>query len=138
MPKLGAYTEDVLLSEWVAAEGAEVGPGDVVFALETDKTTAEVEAETAGWLHRIVAAGEKVPIGARVGVILATREEYEALAAAEEDGNPFLGYIGHGGGAAARRATEVPPAASRPPAPAGPSRAGAPPPVSPRARKLLA
>jgi len=138
MPKLGAYTEDVLLSEWLAAEGAEVGPGDVVFALETDKTTAEVEAEAAGWLHRIVAAGEKVPIGARVGVIVATREEYEALAAAEEDGNPFLGYIGHGAGAAAQRAAAVPPAAPRPPAPAGASMTGAAPLVSPRARRLLA
>jgi pyruvate/2-oxoglutarate dehydrogenase complex dihydrolipoamide acyltransferase (E2) component len=138
MPKLGAYTEDVLLSEWLAAEGAEVGPGDVVFTLETDKTTAEVEAETAGFLHRLVAAGEKVPIGARVGLILATREEYEALAVADEDGNPFLGYIGHGGGAASHRAAEVSPAAPRPPATAGPSRAGAAPLVSPRARRLLA
>ena len=52
MPKLGMYTEDVLLSEWVAAEGAEVKAGQVLFVLETDKTTADVEAETDGWLHR--------------------------------------------------------------------------------------
>ena len=67
MPKLGAYTEDVLLTEWLVAEGAQVEPGAVVFELETDKTTAEVVAETAGRLHRLVAAGEKVPIGTRVG-----------------------------------------------------------------------
>ena len=56
MPKLGMYTEDVLLSEWVAAEGAEVRPGEILFVLETDKTTADVEAEEEGWLHRSVAA----------------------------------------------------------------------------------
>ena len=138
MPKLGAYTEDVLLSEWLAAEGAQVAPGDVVFALETDKTTAEVEAETAGWLHRLVAAGEKVPIGARVGVILATREEYEALAPAAEDGNPFLDYIGQGRAVTAQRATDLPPATPRLPAEAGVPTTGAAPLVSPRARRLLA
>ena len=36
MPKLGAYTEDVLLTEWLVAEGAQVEPGAVVFELETD------------------------------------------------------------------------------------------------------
>jgi pyruvate dehydrogenase E2 component (dihydrolipoamide acetyltransferase) len=139
MPKLGAYTEDVLLSEWLAPEGAEVGPGDVVFALETDKTTAEVEAETAGWLHRIVAAGETVPIGARVGVIVPTRAEYESLVAGEEDGNPFLGYIGEGGGAANRRAADPLAPAAAPPEPprAAPSRTAAGPLISPRARRLL-
>lgn len=148
MPKLGAYTEDVLLSEWLAAEGAEVGPGDVVFALETDKTTAEVEAETAGWLHRIVAAGETVPIGARVGVIAPTRAEYESLVSAEEDGNPFLGYIGEGGGAAIQRAAVPPAGAAAPEPPAAAAAAPGLPParqargadgplISPRARRLL-
>ena len=27
MPKLGAYTEDVLLTEWLVEEGEEVAPG---------------------------------------------------------------------------------------------------------------
>ena len=48
MPKLGAYTEDVLLANWLVEEGQEVEPGRAVFELETDKTNAEVEAETAG------------------------------------------------------------------------------------------
>src|SRR5919201_1349891 len=98
MPKLGMYNEDVLLSEWHVAEGAEVKAGDVLFVLETDKTTADVEAEADGWLHRSVEAGEKVPIGARVGVVATTREEYESLLVApiaeRDDDHPFLGYIG--------------------------------------------
>ena len=47
-------------------EGEEVAAGAAVFELETDKTTAEVEAETAGWVHHLVGAGETVPIGTSV------------------------------------------------------------------------
>ena len=88
MPKLGAYTEDVLLSEWLVGEGREVAPGEAVFELETEKTTAEVEAETSGWLHQLVPVGRAVPIGTTVGMVAETREEYEALA------------LGNGGSAA--------------------------------------
>lgn len=130
MPKLGAYTEDVLLMEWLVPEGVEVQAGDVLFALETDKTTAEVEAEAPGWLHRTVEAGQKVAIGVRVGVVATTREEYEALCVdGGEPANPFLGYIGQGGGAAAVQRSSAAPAAR--------SRADAPL-ISPRARALLA
>jgi pyruvate dehydrogenase E2 component (dihydrolipoamide acetyltransferase) len=82
MPKLGAYTEDILLAEWLVPEGAQVASGDVVFELETDKTTAEVAAEAAGFVHRLVEAGEKVPIGATVGLVAETREEYASVFAA--------------------------------------------------------
>ena len=143
MPKLGAYTEDVLLARWLVEEGEEVEPGRVVFELETDKTNAEVEAESAGWLHRLVPAGQTVPIGTTVALVAETREEYDALAAggaadrAPEDAHPFLGYIGHGGGATvAQTAGSVAPTRARPapaprPAPTGATL------VSPRARALL-
>ena len=145
MPKLGAYTEDVLLAEWHADEGAEVSAGSVVLEMETDKTTAEIETETAGWLHRLVPAGEKVPIGTRVGLVAETREEYEALvvagtsepAEAGGPGNPFLGYLDQCG---AEKVAAVAGAVSKS-APATPAatatgrRDG--PLVSPRARAIL-
>lgn len=148
MPKLGAYTEDVLLSEWLAEEGEQVVAGAVVLEMETDKTTAEVEAEESGWLHRLVEAGEKVPIGAHVGLIAETREQYEALLqdgrAGEEDdepGNPFLGYISQGGGVAVAEVAGRTPAQdqpSKPSAPAAKTNRPVTPLVSPRARALLA
>src|SRR5579871_2715320 len=105
MPKLGAYVEDVQLTQWLVAEGQRVAPGDVVFELETDKTTAEVEAESSGWIHQLVDAEEAVSIGATVALIAETHDEYLALAAAnaaaeaeEEEprsdapANPFLDY----------------------------------------------
>lgn len=155
MPKLGAYTEDVLLAEWHAAEGDEVSAGTFVLEMETDKTTADVAAETTGWLHRLVAAGEKVPIGTSVGLVAETREEYEALVsgtagtptaevAAVEEAHPFLGYVSARGGeviAGATIAREATPAATksapdRQPVATRPGSGG--PLVSPRARALLA
>ena len=132
MPKLGAYTEDVILTAWLVEEGARVEPGEVVFELETDKTTATVEAETAGWLHRLAVAGEKVPIGARVGLVAETKDEYHSIATAprDDDHHPFLGYIDQ---AAARSAALEAPVATELPARA-PDRGLL---VSPRARTLL-
>jgi pyruvate/2-oxoglutarate dehydrogenase complex dihydrolipoamide acyltransferase (E2) component len=86
MPKLGAYTEDVLLLQWLVGEGEQVAPGEVILELETEKTTAEVESESSGWLHRLVPVGETVPIGATVALIAETQDEYRALAAAPSGG----------------------------------------------------
>jgi pyruvate/2-oxoglutarate dehydrogenase complex dihydrolipoamide acyltransferase (E2) component len=147
MPKLGAYTEDILLVQWLVDEGQEVAAGQVVLELETEKTNAEVEADSAGFVHRRVAAGETVPIGTTVGLIAATREEYDELvggteAAAdgtgEENGHPFLGYIGHGGGATVAQAAGAATPAQPRPAAATPREARqAGPLVAPRARALM-
>jgi pyruvate/2-oxoglutarate dehydrogenase complex dihydrolipoamide acyltransferase (E2) component len=126
MPKLGAYTEDILLAEWLVPEGAQVASGDGVFELETDKTTAEVTAEAAGFVHRLVEAGEKVPIGATVGLVAETREEYASVFAA---------------GAKAPAVASPPPAAelrtAGATARASAARRREAAPVSPRARALL-
>jgi pyruvate dehydrogenase E2 component (dihydrolipoamide acetyltransferase) len=132
MPKLGAYTEDVLLTAWLVEEGARVEPGEVVFELETDKTTARVEAETTGWLHRLAEAGEKVPIGARVGLVAETKDEYDSIVTAPraEDDHPFLSYIGQ----AAARSPALEAGAGNELSGGAPSRGLL---VSPRARALL-
>jgi pyruvate/2-oxoglutarate dehydrogenase complex dihydrolipoamide acyltransferase (E2) component len=146
MPKLGAYTDDVLLTGWLVDEGQRVAAGGAVLELETEKTTAEVEADTAGFLHQLVPVGQAVPIGTTVGMIADTLEEYEALAGGEGGAaeelptpveNPFLGYIGQGGpDRVARAAGAVAPAAApEAPLPAATRRDG--PLVSPRARALL-
>jgi pyruvate dehydrogenase E2 component (dihydrolipoamide acetyltransferase) len=132
MPKLGAYTEDVLLTTWLVEEGARVEPGEVVFELETDKTTATVEAETTGWLHRLAEAGEKVPIGARVGLVAETKNEYDSIVTAprDDDHHPFLDYIGQ----AAARSPALEAGAGNELSSPAPSRG---PLISPRARTLL-
>jgi pyruvate/2-oxoglutarate dehydrogenase complex dihydrolipoamide acyltransferase (E2) component len=155
MPKLGMYLEDVRLVEWLWEEGAEVKPGDLIFVLETDKVTTEVEADAPGFLHRIVPADSMVPIGAVVGRIAADRAEYEELAAGgrtgglAEDPAPteragpefeaaqselFLDYIRTAGGDEETGGAFEPEAA--PAERARRARGGRP--VSPRARALIA
>src|SRR5579871_817025 len=107
MPKLGAYVDDIRLTQWLVSEGQKVAPGDAVFELETDKATAEVEAESVGWIHQLVEVDQAVPIGTTVALIAETHEEYAALAATDASGdpapepaagagaNPFLDYIDH-------------------------------------------
>ncbi len=69
IPKIGMSATEATLLEWMFGDGEAVGAGDVVYTLETDKTTVEVEAEAAGMLRTIGAEGENYPIGTLVGRI---------------------------------------------------------------------
>ena len=44
VPHLGATGGDVKIVEWLVAEGQSVKAGDLLFVVETDKSTSEVEA----------------------------------------------------------------------------------------------
>ena len=81
LPKVGVYLNDVRLNEWLVEEGEEVGVGDPIISMDTDKVSVEVTAEFAGWLHQTSPAGSDHPIGSQVGTIATTRAEYEALLA---------------------------------------------------------
>jgi pyruvate/2-oxoglutarate dehydrogenase complex dihydrolipoamide acyltransferase (E2) component len=151
MPKLGMYLEDVRLVEWLCDEGAEVSRGELIFTLETDKVTTDVEADAAGFLHRIVPAGEMVAIGARIGSIAETREEYEQLVgpAAATDAPPAAAPASAGAGFEAAQSElflnyiraaddDEAPVEEPEPAPAErPRAARAGRPISPRARALI-
>ena len=63
MPKPGQMTEECTVVSWHKKEGDPVKRGDVLFEIETDKSTMEVEAFDDGVLLRIVAAeGAVVPV----------------------------------------------------------------------------
>ncbi|MCI0582552.1 MAG: 2-oxo acid dehydrogenase subunit E2 [Chloroflexi bacterium] len=65
MPKPGQMTEECVLSLWLKAEGDTVTRGDVLFEIETDKSTMEVESFHDGVvLRRLVAEGQTVPVNA--------------------------------------------------------------------------
>ncbi len=67
MPKLGLTMTEGLLAEWRVQPGDSVRAGEVIFAVETDKITSEVEARADGRIEEIrVAVGETVPVGAVV------------------------------------------------------------------------
>jgi pyruvate dehydrogenase E2 component (dihydrolipoamide acetyltransferase) len=79
VPKLGMSTEPITLVEWKAKEGDRVEKGSVVLVVETEKIRHDVEAEASGFLHIMAETGKEAPIGSAAGLIVATKEELEAL-----------------------------------------------------------
>lgn len=63
LPKLGFSMNEGTLSEWLAADGAEVQEGQPLFALESDKSTQEIDAPASGTLKIIKQSGETYEVG---------------------------------------------------------------------------
>ena len=55
LPRWGLTTEDAVVVEWMVAEGERIEEGVPLVTVETDKTTAEVEAPASGRLLRVLA-----------------------------------------------------------------------------------
>lgn len=111
-PKLGLTMTSGTVTEWMVAPGAEVGEGDVLYLMTTDKTETEVEADGAGTLHPAVGPGTVVEPGAVVGWLLAPGEE------------PPAGDAATGGPSGGTPAVEAPvggPSTAPAPEPAPPS-----------------
>lgn len=67
MPRLGLTMEEATLLRWVCQEGDSFKEGDVIFEIETDKVTSDVEAPFSGTLAKIlVPEGETVPVATPV------------------------------------------------------------------------
>ncbi|MBS3734145.1 MAG: 2-oxo acid dehydrogenase subunit E2 [Phycisphaerae bacterium] len=63
MPQVGNTMEEGTIVAWRVAEGDTVAAGQIIFDVETDKATVEVEATDAGRLAKIVAAeGDLIPV----------------------------------------------------------------------------
>lgn len=68
MPKLGLTMTEGMLAEWRVNVGNEVASGDILFVVETEKITTEIEAPAHGVIQEIlVQAGETVPVGTVIG-----------------------------------------------------------------------
>lgn len=74
IPKLGLTMEEATLVEWHREDGQRVAKGDTIFSIETDKIVADVEAEHDGFLQRVAALNERLPVGALVGYLHASAE----------------------------------------------------------------
>jgi pyruvate dehydrogenase E2 component (dihydrolipoamide acetyltransferase)/2-oxoglutarate dehydrogenase E2 component (dihydrolipoamide succinyltransferase) len=76
MPQLGMAQDTGVLVHWLKVPGDEVAADDVLFEVETDKSTMEVEAGRKGWLAATLAeAGEEVPVGDPVAIISETEPD---------------------------------------------------------------
>ncbi len=88
MPKLGLTMTEGTLTQWLVREGQAVKQGEILFEFESDKSTMEYEAPTAGFVGELlVAEGSTIPcgtavmtLGSKVQVVPAQQGEVTAAA----------------------------------------------------------
>jgi pyruvate/2-oxoglutarate dehydrogenase complex dihydrolipoamide acyltransferase (E2) component len=74
MPALGMAQDTGLIVAWHKAPGDPVAVGDVLFEVETDKSTMEVEADHDGFVAALLAqAGEEAPVGEVIAIVTVER-----------------------------------------------------------------
>ena len=77
LPQLGQTMEEGTIIDCMVNVGDEVKKGDVIFEIETDKATLEMESPAAGFVKHIVAeADQTLPVG---GVLLVLGDEDEEV-----------------------------------------------------------
>lgn len=101
MPKLGLTMQEGKIIEWRKKEGDLVEKGEVLFVIETEKITYEVEAPESGVLGKIlVNEGETVAVGVVVAYLLVNGETSDSIeqllvSVAEQEGSHSVtGAIG--------------------------------------------
>jgi 2-oxoglutarate dehydrogenase E2 component (dihydrolipoamide succinyltransferase) len=120
VPTVGESITSGILSTWHKRDGEAVNSGDVLFTLETDKVSTEVNAPESGILRTQAAEGDEVKIDQVVAVI-----EPDGAAAKKpaEAGKPEAAVA-----APPPEAPKAPPVQAPPTAPAPPPPAPTPPP----------
>jgi hypothetical protein len=116
MPALSPTMEHGNIASWEKAIGDEVGDGDVLAEIETDKATVAFESAESGYMARIfVPAGtQEVPVGELLAIMVEEEEDIAAFADYEPEG-------GGGGAAAPAAPAAAEPAPAATPAPAAPA-----------------
>jgi 2-oxoglutarate dehydrogenase E2 component (dihydrolipoamide succinyltransferase) len=109
VPTVGESITSGILSTWHKKDGEAVNSGDVLFTLETDKVSTEVNAPESGVLRTQTAEGDEVKIDQVVAVI------EPGGAPAEKPAEPAKPEP-----AAAAPPAEAPPVQAPPPAPPAP------------------
>lgn len=69
IPKIGFSMNEGILSEWLAEDGSHVTEGQLLYSLESDKSTNEVESPATGTLKIIGEVGETYEVGVVIAEI---------------------------------------------------------------------
>ncbi|WP_298283644.1 biotin/lipoyl-containing protein [Novosphingobium sp.] len=70
IPKIGFSMNEGILSEWLVEDGAQVTEGQPLYALESEKSTNEVESPATGTLKIIGELGETYEVGMVIAEIV--------------------------------------------------------------------
>ena len=101
MPQLGETVAEGKIVKWFKSAGDAVKPGENLFEIETDKTSMEVPATSAGTLLEIrFLVGEVAKVGAVVAIIGGAGEAASAA--------PAAAAKAHSGGNRAMRVSAAP------------------------------
>jgi len=135
MPQLGMAQDSGLLVGWLKTPGEAVAADDLLFEVETDKSTMEVPAGLDGYLAATLAeAGEEVPVGQAVAVISAEKPEAPLSRSAKNAGaRPAQGAVPEPAAASAPKTKDPAPEKARAPQAAPPGGRIL---ASPKARRL--
>ncbi len=91
MPKWGLSMQLGKITSWVVAEGDEVGVGDDLADIETDKIAGTLEAASAGTVRRLIArVGEDVPVSGTIALLAAGDVSDDELDAAARDARAVI------------------------------------------------
>ena len=69
LPKLGFSMNEGTLTEWLVPDGGRAVEGQPLYALESDKSTNEVESPATGTLKILKETGETYEVGTVLAVI---------------------------------------------------------------------
>ncbi len=84
LPKLGLTMDEGTLVAWLKKEGDRIEAGEILFEVETDKATMEVESPVAGYVRKLlVVVGETVPVTQVIALISTTADEPVAVPSAQ-------------------------------------------------------
>jgi len=64
LPRIGFSVNQATLSEWMVADGTDVSEGQPLYAIESDKSTQEIESPASGTLRIIAEVGAVYEVGA--------------------------------------------------------------------------
>src|SRR5262245_15761089 len=88
VPPLGGTTDTLTLIAWYKQDGDRVEKDDLLFAVETDKATLDIESPASGILRQVSAEpGAEVASLARIAVIIAPDEDERSSAISKEIAN---------------------------------------------------
>ncbi|AKG36223.1 dihydrolipoamide acetyltransferase family protein [Paenibacillus durus] len=97
LPKLGLTMTEGTVSNWRKAKGDRVEQGDILFDVETDKISNEIEAKTSGVLREILVEEGTVEVFHPLAIIADAGEDISALLPAGASGKPPEGEAASSG-----------------------------------------
>ncbi len=69
LPKIGFSMNEGILAEWLVEDGGTIEEGQPLYALESDKSTQEVESPATGTVRIMKPVGETYEVGTVLAII---------------------------------------------------------------------